>query len=137
MAKDKDKKKKKNKNINQADDVMKEYGYALNTLYSYEFDGAKGFANMQKIISEFRNIKETIGEYKIDHINDYSLGIDNLPKSDVIKYFFEGGSSLVVRPSGTEPKLKTYYSINASTKEEAKRIEEEIKNKVEEIIRSV
>lgn len=123
--------------LEKLEEIYKEYGYALNTLYSYEFDGAKGFANMQKIISEFRNIKETIGEYKIDHINDYSLGIDNLPKSDVIKYFFEGGSSLVVRPSGTEPKLKTYYSINASTKEEAKRIEEEIKNKVEEIIRSV
>ena len=123
--------------LEKLEEIYKEYGYALNTLYSYEFDGAKGFMNMQKIISDFRNIKDTIGEYKIDHINDYSLGIDNLPKSDVIKYFFEGGSSLVVRPSGTEPKLKTYYSINASTKEEAQKIEEEIKTKVEEIIRSV
>ena len=120
--------------LDKLEELYSKYGYALNTLYSYEFDGAKGFATMKSIIDDFRNIKDAIGEYKINSIKDYSLGIDNLPKSDVIKYFFENGSSLVVRPSGTEPKLKTYYSINASTKEEAKAIEEDIKKEVESVI---
>lgn len=50
---------------------------------------------------------------------DYSKGLNGLPKSDVLKYLLEGNCSVVVRPSGTEPKLKTYISISAESKEEA------------------
>ena len=57
---------------------------------------------------------------------DYSKGLDGLPKSDVLKYLMDGNCSVVVRPSGTEPKLKTYISVSASSREEAMRIEEKI-----------
>ena len=53
----------------------------------------------------------TIGGDKVDECKDYSKGIDGLPKSDVLKYFIENGSSIVIRPSGTEPKLKAYISV--------------------------
>ena len=62
---------------------------------------------------------ESIEQYKIVKCNDYLNGIDNLPKSDVLKYYLENGSSIVIRPSGTEPKLKVYISICTDKKEKA------------------
>ncbi len=62
---------------------------------------------------------------------DYEEGIDGLPKSDVLKYFLEGETSVVIRPSGTEPKLKLYISINAKSKEEAVKQEEELIKELE------
>ena len=57
---------------------------------------------------------------------DYSQGLDGLPKSDVIKFLLEDDCSVVVRPSGTEPKLKTYISVKEETKEKAEILEKEI-----------
>ena len=57
---------------------------------------------------------------------DYSKGLDGLPKSDVLKYLLEGNCSVVVRPSGTEPKLKTYISVSAKNRQAASEIEEKI-----------
>ena len=54
---------------------------------------------------------------------DYAPGIDGLPKSDVLKFLLEDGCSLVVRPSGTEPKLKIYISVSADNREAAGSIE--------------
>ncbi|MBQ6903577.1 MAG: hypothetical protein IJQ26_03565, partial [Lachnospiraceae bacterium] len=48
-----------------------------------------------------------------------SQGLDGLPKADVLKYFLEDGCSVVVRPSGTEPKLKTYLSVSAENRKKA------------------
>lgn len=62
----------------------------------------------------------------------YSEGIDGLPKSDVLKFFLEDNCSIVVRPSGTEPKLKAYISVSAATKEEAQVVEGELARAVEE-----
>lgn len=61
-----------------------------------------------------------------------SEGIDGLPKSDVLKFFLEDNCSIVVRPSGTEPKLKAYISVSATTKEEAQVVEGKLARAVEE-----
>ena len=74
---------------------------------------------MQEIMGGFRKGVDTIGTLKVENTLDYSQGIDMLPKSDVIKYLLDGGSSVVIRPSGTEPKLKAYISIIANDKKEA------------------
>lgn len=58
---------------------------------------------------------------------DYINGIDGLPKSDVIRFILEGGSSVVIRPSGTEPKLKVYFSVTGDKKDDAHIIEGQIK----------
>lgn len=65
---------------------------------------------------------------------DYSEGLDGLPKSDVIKYMLSSGSSVVIRPSGTEPKLKAYISIISDKKETAMDIEARICKDIENII---
>ncbi len=105
--------------LEKLDELYKQFGYSLNTLHSYEFEGAAGFAKMQDIMARLRRCGDTIGGKAITKCLDYSLGLDGLPKSDVLKFLLEGGCSLVVRPSGTEPKLKIYVSIKADSKEEA------------------
>lgn len=99
--------------IDKLEELYSKYGYCLNTLHSYEFEGSAGLQKMNEIMASFRNNLTDIAGYAIEKTNDYSLGIDGLPASDVIKFFLEGSSSVVVRPSGTEPKMKVYVSISA------------------------
>ena len=111
--------------LDKLDELYKNYGYCLNTLHSFEFDGSTGFGKMQKIMKDFRvnNIFE-FGGKKIVRILDYAEGLDGLPESDVMKFLLEDSCSVVVRPSGTEPKLKVYISVNAESLEEARKQEQ-------------
>jgi len=66
---------------------------------------------MQSIMKPLReNPLSELGVIRITGCKDYDFGIDGLPKYDVLKYFFEDNSSVVIRPSGTEPELKAYIS---------------------------
>ncbi len=106
------------------------YGYCMNTLHSYEFPGSAGMEKMGAIMAAFRRAPEYIGGKKLLRIEDYGLGLNGLPKSDVLKFFTED-ASVVIRPSGTEPKLKTYISVTAENEESARRIEEKICGELE------
>ena len=124
--------------LDKLQELFNKYGYCLNTLHSYEFDGSAGFAKMQEIMKTFHNevgdglkIQSFAGK-KIHTVLDYSKGLDGLPKSDVLKYLMDRNCSVVVRPSGTEPKLKTYISVSAKTKEEAVEIEKKIKEELDQ-----
>ena len=115
----------KTRNINLLDklnELFKIYGYCLNTLHSYEFDGSAGMVQMNEIMNNFRADIKYIGNHKILRVEDFSEGLYGLPKSDVIKFFTDFGS-VVVRPSGTEPKIKTYISVTASDERKAREIE--------------
>lgn len=103
--------------------LYRTYGFCLNTLHSYEFDGAAGFAKMQEIMIMFRGKLESFGGKKIIKCLDYAEGLDGLPKSEVLKFLLEDNCSVVVRPSGTEPKLKNYISVSAGSREEAATME--------------
>ena len=97
--------------LDQLEKLYKQFGHYSNYLKSYEFDGSAGFNKMNDIMNSFRNKVSNIGEFKVEKVIDYSLGIDNLPKSNVLKIYFVDGSTIVIRPSGTEPKLKIYVSL--------------------------
>ena len=61
--------------------------------------------------------------------------MNGLPKSDVLKFILENNCSVVVRPSGTEPKLKTYISVSAKTKDDAEEIEKKITEELNEFFK--
>lgn len=115
--------------IDKLKELFNKYGYCLNTLHSFEFEGSAGMAKMEEIMHRFR---ETVSEgyafaqKKIYKVLDYNRGLNGLPKSNVLKYLLEPNCSVVVRPSGTEPKLKIYISVSAKEKKEA----EELENKI-------
>ena len=112
--------------LDKLNELYQTYGYCLNTLHSYEFDGSAGFAKMQDIMKAFRGEISQFGGRKIVKLLDYAPGLNGLPKSDVLKFLLEGNCSVVVRPSGTEPKLKTYISVTAQSMDAAHAVEEQI-----------
>ena len=118
--------------LDKLDELYRTYGYRLNTLHSYEFDGSAGFEKMQEIMKRFHQGMTEFGDKKIENTLDYSQGLNGLPKSDVLKFLIEGNSSVVVRPSGTEPKLKVYISISANSMETAKAEEQKIADQMTE-----
>ncbi|MGN0971912.1 MAG: phospho-sugar mutase [Aristaeellaceae bacterium] len=109
--------------LEKLNELYQQYGYTLNTLHSYEFEGSSGFEKMQEIMKSFRQGVDSFAGLKVEKCLDYSLGLDGLPKSDVLKYLLADNCSVVVRPSGTEPKLKVYLSVCAPNREEAGKIE--------------
>ena len=112
-------------------EVYKKYGYYREELQSITLKGIDGMEQIKSIMNTFRtsNIKEIAG-IKVAELKDYSQGIDNLPKSDVLKFILEDNSWIAVRPSGTEPKIKFYYGCNGAEKEV-------VDNKLEEIMKYV
>lgn len=117
--------------MEKLNELYAKYGHCLNTLHSYEFEGSAGCAKMQQIMKQFREGVEAFGDKKLLKVQDYAQGQDGLPKSDVLKYLLEDNCSVVVRPSGTELKLKTYISVSAKNKdvavEQEKKFAEELK----------
>lgn len=94
--------------------LYKKYGYCLNTLHSYTFEGMDGFVKMKEIMKAIRTSESSeLAGKTIIEVKDYSHGLDGLPKSNVLKFIIEGNVSIVVRPSGTEPKMKLYFSVSA------------------------
>lgn len=115
-------------------ELYETYGYCLNTLHSFEFEGSAGFAKMQDIMKTFRGEIKEIGGKKVFKVLDYAEGLDGLPKSDVLKFLLEDHCSVVVRPSGTEPKLKVYVSVSAENGEKAVKQEEKLVKALEIIL---
>ena len=99
-------------------ELYKKYGFFKEETISLTLKGIEGLSKIKEIMTYFResDLKE-FSNIKIDDFKDYSKGIDNLPKSDVLKYFLEDGSWVAIRPSGTEPKLKFYIAVKADDEE--------------------
>ena len=111
--------------LEKLNELYSTYGYCLNTLHSYEFDGSAGMQKMAEIMSGFYEGLDEIAGWKVERTEDYSAGLNGLPKADVLKYYTSFGT-VVIRPSGTEPKLKIYISVTADNRSEAEKMEEAI-----------
>lgn len=110
-------------------ELYKEFGFTVNKLFSFEFPGAAGFKRMNDLMLALRT-----GKVPFDNVSktvDYNIGIDGLPKSNVIKYVLQNSDSVVIRPSGTEPKIKIYTSVTGTSCEDA----ETKTNRLTEIIK--
>ncbi len=120
--------------LDRLEQLYADYGYCLNTLHSYTYDGSAGFARMQAVMQGLRGGVASFGTRKVLRVLDYAGGLDGLPKSDVLKFILEGGCTLVVRPSGTEPKLKLYLSVSAQSREAAQEAEAELLRSAEALL---
>ena len=92
--------------------IYAKYGRYLNVVDSFEFPGLSGMDKMAGIMSDLRTNSPTeIGGYKVIKVTDYQKTEETgLPAANVLVYGLEGGATVIVRPSGTEPKIKTYFT---------------------------
>lgn len=128
------------------DGLYEEFGYYLNKTYSFEFEGAAGMQKMSDIMSSVReNMPEAIDKYKVVKVSDYMLKKEtdiktgensdiNLPKSNVISLNLEGDNAVIIRPSGTEPKIKLYITAVGSDKADAEAICESLVKSSKELL---
>lgn len=114
----------KGKNLYRAmQDIYKTYGYHHNRTLSFTFEGSAGAQKMSDLMSAFRTTAlSTVGDFVVESIVDYKEGVGTLPPANVIEFVLEGGSKAIVRPSGTEPKIKVYVFAVGRSAEEAKEI---------------
>lgn len=117
------------------EELYSRYGYHVNALYSYVFEGAAGGKKMEALMEYLRKEKKVFGTSEREERYDYKNGIDRLPKADVLKFVLDGDITVIIRPSGTEPKMKAYLSVGAETKELAQKKEEELRKEIEKIIK--
>lgn len=107
--------------------LYKEYGFYRSALKSYTFEGESGMRTMQGIMARLRADEPfVIAGYGVYKVTDYQRGGTGLPKADVLEYRLENGAKLMVRPSGTEPKIKVYLSAVAGSEAEADAINERL-----------
>ena len=107
--------------------LYKEYGFYRSALKSYTFEGESGMRTMQGIMARLRADEPfVIAGYGVDKVTDYQRSGTGLPKADVLEYRLENGAKLMVRPSGTEPKIKVYLSAVAGSEAEADAINERL-----------
>lgn len=119
--------------VDGLNEIYDEYGYYLDYLDSFVLKGKDGAEKIQSLMTWFRNKGKALFD-GIDKIIDFSEGIRDLPKENVLKYIWNDGSWMAVRPSGTEPKIKVYYSIVDPVKDNAKARLENIRETIKEII---
>ena len=128
-------KKKKMTLLDRLDEIHNELGYSLNNTYSYEFAGQQGMSKMNAIMEDFRKGIKEFGDYKVLEMIDYQKGVANLPKSNIVKFILDGGSSLIIRPSGTEPKIKVYLFLYGENRKEVSQKELRLMADIAKIIK--
>ncbi|MDD6174891.1 MAG: phospho-sugar mutase [Firmicutes bacterium] len=117
--------------VDVINDIYREFGYYINSVSNFECSGLAGMQKMQEIMNALRtDAPAEIGGVAVESVADYYLSekttlstgaktkID-LPKSNVLSYMMAGGANVVVRPSGTEPKIKVYVAASGKTKDAA------------------
>ncbi|MEE1263259.1 phospho-sugar mutase [Ruminococcus sp.] len=120
------------------DGLYEEFGYYLNQTFAFEFEGAEGMQKMANLMSSVReNLPESVGKYKVVKVSDYQLKKEadlvtgeveplTLPTSNVIALHLEGDNGVIIRPSGTEPKIKLYITAVGTDKDNAFAVCDEI-----------
>lgn len=100
-------------------DLYETYGFYYDKTTSYTLKGMEGLAKIQVIMKHLREVdaREIISD--ISDVTDFAKGVGDLPKENVLKYALKEGGWMAVRPSGTEPKIKIYYSLKGNTEKEA------------------
>ncbi len=104
--------------VDALNEIYAEYGYYFDCLETFVLKGKEGAEKIQAAMKAMRESGENLFD-DLDKLLDYSKGIDGLPKENVLRFDFKDGSWAAARPSGTEPKLKLYFSIKGENKAQA------------------
>lgn len=132
--------------IQARENMYKKYGVYLHTQKSFTCEGETGMIKMKEIMERLRSVPPSaIGGLKVIRTDDYLKSVKtdvlagteteiSLPKSDVLTFALEGNASVIIRPSGTEPKIKAYYSATGNSKEEAAALEEKMSADFQKIL---
>ncbi len=119
-------------------EIYAKFGYYLNKVDSYEFEGLVGMDKMKRIMENLRNAPPAyLGHLKVTAREDYktservdlangNISAIDLPSANILVFYLEGGHQVIIRPSGTEPKIKVYYSVKGQDQARAEKIKEDI-----------
>lgn len=133
--------------IDVMNELYDEFGYYCNTVQSYTFEGASGMQKMADIMDGLRvNVPVQFAGYKVTKIDDYKTSISTavdtkeeskitLPKSNVLAYTLTDGNKVIVRPSGTEPKIKAYITAIGTSEDNAKEIANKLLKDADELMK--
>ncbi len=126
--------------------LYEKYGVYLHVQKSFTCEGASGMQRMDEIMTNLReNVPQEIGGLNVISFDDYLASTSKdmilntitkiqLPKSNVLTFTLEKGASIIFRPSGTEPKIKAYYTTIGETREVAEKLEAEMSDDFKRII---
>ena len=123
--------------IEVLEELYQKYGYYESRLCSYTFEGSSGFTRMMELMEALRTARPAmIADFAVQKMGDYQRSIMtdemgheeaiDLPKSNVLRFFFKNGCEAVVRPSGTEPKLKIYLTTTGESAQACQEIAEQL-----------
>lgn len=128
------------------DGLYEEFGYYLNKTYSFEFSGAAGMQKMADMMSDVRkNLPAEVAGYKVEKVSDYQLKTErdiatgeetaiDLPQSNVIALNLSDNNAVIIRPSGTEPKIKLYITAVGKDKDDADSVCEKLVESAKNIL---
>ena len=112
--------------LQKLEELSRKHGYSINLSCSYEFKGSTGLETMQRIMNSLRSgVYELAGKRVLSAL-DYAKGIDGLPAENMLQFVLEDNCSVIVRPSGTEPKLKTYIYVSAASEAQAMQLADKL-----------
>ena len=120
--------------IDGMNEIYAEYGYYLDSLDPFVLKGKDGAEKIQSLMTYFRENGTALFD-GIKKIIDFSAGVGDLPKENVLKFIWNDGSWMAVRPSGTEPKIKVYYSVQDASRENAEKRLADIRKIIGNIIK--
>ena len=129
-------------------EIYRKYGFVLDKNVSVQYSGLNAMKEMNAVVDALKTVKaEKFGSFAVAAVRDYSASLRktrdgktetlDIPKCNCVYYELEGGSFICVRPSGTEPKLKIYYSVRAENEAKANEELEKAKKSVETLLESV
>lgn len=129
-------------------EIYKKYGYVLDKNVSVQYSGLNAMKEMNAVVDALKTVKiQALGEFAVQAVRDYSASVRtdangatsklDIPKCNCVYYELAGGSFVCVRPSGTEPKLKIYYSVKAENEAGACAALETAKKSVEDLLSAV
>lgn len=112
--------------LQKLEELSKKHGYSINLSRSYEFKGSTGLETMQRIMNSLRGGVQELAGKRVLSALDYAKGIDGLPAENMLQFVLEDNCSIIVRPSGTEPKLKTYIYVSAASEAQAMQLADKL-----------